>query len=83
MPDPRLRGKVDYPLDEIRPLCLTAVLAGAETVAAIARFGWPDPYLPTTPTFIPMAVATHATKQADKNLRNNVATVFVGLKFSR
>jgi predicted transposase YbfD/YdcC len=39
LPDPRQRGKVIYPLDEILLLCLLAVLAGAETFADIARFG--------------------------------------------
>src|SRR3546814_11068707 len=37
--DPRQRGKVVYPLDEVLLLCLLAVLAGAETVVDIARFG--------------------------------------------
>lgn len=37
--DPRQRGKVTYPLDEILLLCLLAVLAGAETVTDIALFG--------------------------------------------
>jgi len=39
MPDPRQRGKVIYPLDEVLLLCLLAVLGGAETVTDIARFG--------------------------------------------
>ena len=38
-PDPRQRGKVLYPLDEVLLLCLLAVLAGAETFVDIARFG--------------------------------------------
>lgn len=37
--DPRQRGKVRYSLDEVLLLCLLAVLAGAETVCDIARFG--------------------------------------------
>ena len=37
--DPRQRGKVTYPLDEVLLLCLLAVLAGAETFCDIARFG--------------------------------------------
>src|SRR3546814_12369416 len=37
--DPRQRGKVVYPLDEVLLLCLLAVLAGAETIVDIARFG--------------------------------------------
>jgi predicted transposase YbfD/YdcC len=39
LPDPRQRGKVTYPLDEVLLLCLLAVLAGAETFCDIARFG--------------------------------------------
>ncbi len=39
LPDPRQRGKVIYPLDELLLLCLLAVLAGAETFVDIARFG--------------------------------------------
>ena len=37
--DPRQRGKVSYPLEEILLLCLIAVLAGAETITDIAVFG--------------------------------------------
>jgi predicted transposase YbfD/YdcC len=36
LPDPRQRGKVIYPLDEVLLLCL---LAGAESFVEIARFG--------------------------------------------
>ena len=39
LPDPRQRGKVLYPLDEVLLLCLLAVLAGAETFVDIALFG--------------------------------------------
>ena len=39
LPDVRQRGKVMYPLTEVLLLCLLAVLAGAETVTDIARFG--------------------------------------------
>jgi predicted transposase YbfD/YdcC len=39
MPDHRQRGKVMYPLDEILLLCLLGVLAGAETIVDITRFG--------------------------------------------
>jgi predicted transposase YbfD/YdcC len=39
LPDPRQRGKVTYPLDEVLLLCLLAVLGGAETFVDIARFG--------------------------------------------
>jgi predicted transposase YbfD/YdcC len=37
--DPRQRGKVLYPLKEVLLLCLLAVLAGAETIVDISRFG--------------------------------------------
>ena len=37
--DPRQRGKIMYPLDEILLLTLLAVLAGAESVVEIVRFG--------------------------------------------
>jgi len=37
--DPRQRGKVIYPLDEVLLLCLLAVLAGAECFTEIALFG--------------------------------------------
>ena len=37
--DPRQRGKVVYPLDEVLLLSLLAVLAGVETFVDIARFG--------------------------------------------
>lgn len=37
--DPRQRGKVTYTLDEVLLLCLLGVLAGAESVVDIARFG--------------------------------------------
>lgn len=39
LPDPRQAGKVSYPLDEVLLLALLAVLAGAETITDIARFG--------------------------------------------
>jgi predicted transposase YbfD/YdcC len=39
LPDPRQRGKITYPLDEVLLLCLLAVLGGAETFVDIARFG--------------------------------------------
>ena len=39
LPDARQAGKVMYPLDEVLLLCLLAVLAGAETITDIARFG--------------------------------------------
>jgi len=39
LPDPRQRGKVLYPMDEILLLCLLAVISGAETFVDIALFG--------------------------------------------
>ena len=39
LPDPRQKGKVVYPLEEILLLCLLAVLAGADTFTDIALFG--------------------------------------------
>jgi predicted transposase YbfD/YdcC len=39
LPDPRQRGKIIYPLDEILLLTLLAVLAGADSFVEIARFG--------------------------------------------
>jgi predicted transposase YbfD/YdcC len=39
LPDPRQRGKVIYPLDEILLLCLLAVMAGSEAITDIALFG--------------------------------------------
>src|SRR5713101_6458880 len=39
LPDPRQRGKVTYPLEEVLLLCLLGVLAGSETFVDIARFG--------------------------------------------
>ena len=39
LPDYRQKGKAAYPLDEVLLLMLAAALAGAETVADIARFG--------------------------------------------
>ena len=39
LPDRRQSAKVRYPLDEVLLLCLLAVIAGAETITDIARFG--------------------------------------------
>ncbi len=39
LPDYRQKGKVAYPLEEVLLLMLAAALAGAETVADMARFG--------------------------------------------
>ena len=58
LPDPRQRGKVLYPLDEVLLLALLGVLAGAESFVDIARFGCMKrdllrrfrPYLDGTPS---------------------------------
>lgn len=39
LPDGRQSAKVKYPLEEVLLLCLMAVIAGAETITDIARFG--------------------------------------------
>jgi hypothetical protein len=39
LPDPRQRGKVMYPLDEVLLLALLAVLAGGDSFVEIAGFG--------------------------------------------
>ena len=58
LPDPRQRGKVMYPLPEVLLLCLLAVLAGAETVTDIARFG--EKKLEVLRRFRPFAKGTPA-----------------------
>ncbi len=58
LPDPRQAGKVMYPLDEVLLLCLLAVLAGAETITDIARFG--DKKLALLRRFRPFAAGTPA-----------------------
>ncbi len=58
LPDPRQRGKVMYPLSEVLLLCLLAVLAGAETITDIARFG--DKKLELLRRFGPFAQGTPA-----------------------
>ena len=58
LPDPRQRAKVMYPLPEVLLLCLLAVLAGAETVTDIARFG--DAKLALLRRFRPFAEGTPA-----------------------
>jgi hypothetical protein len=58
LPDPRQRGKVIYPLDEVLLLCLLAVLAGAEAITDIARFG--DRKLDLLRRFRPFADGTPA-----------------------
>ena len=58
LPDPRQRGKVMYPLDEVLLLCLLAVVAGAETITDIARFG--DKKLALLRRFRPFASGTPA-----------------------
>ena len=51
LPDPRQRGKVMYPLNEVLLLALLAVLAGAETFVDIARFGAPDVFAGWRPVY--------------------------------
>jgi len=58
LPDARQAGKVMYPLDEVLLLCLLAVLAGAETITDIARFGQKKLGLPRR--FRPFAEGTPA-----------------------
>jgi predicted transposase YbfD/YdcC len=58
LPDPRQRGKVRYPLGEVLLLCLLAVLAGAETVTDIARFG--EKKLEVLRRFLPFKAGTPA-----------------------
>jgi predicted transposase YbfD/YdcC len=58
LPDPRQSGKVVYPLAEVLLLCLLAVLAGAETITDIARFG--DKKLDLLRRFRPFAAGTPA-----------------------
>jgi predicted transposase YbfD/YdcC len=58
MPDVRQLAKIKYPLAEVLLLCLLAVIAGAETITDIARFGEKKlallrrfrPFLEGTPT---------------------------------
>jgi predicted transposase YbfD/YdcC len=56
--DPRQKGKVMYPLAEVLLLCLLAVLAGAETITDIARFG--EKKLDLLRRFRPFAAGTPA-----------------------
>lgn len=56
LPDPRQAGKVRYPLREVLLLCLLAVVAGAETIVDIARFG--EKKLPLLRRFLPFACGT-------------------------
>src|SRR5277367_5265283 len=58
LPDRRQRGKVMYPLAEVLLLCLLAVLAGAETITDIARFG--EKKLDLLRRFRPFAAGTPA-----------------------
>ncbi|CAH2394396.1 transposase family protein [Mesorhizobium ventifaucium] len=39
LPDGRQKAKIRYPLDEVLLPCLLAVIAGAETITDISRFG--------------------------------------------
>jgi len=58
MVDNRQQAKVKYPLPEVLLLCLLAVLAGAETICDIARFG--EKKLDLLRRFRPFAAGTPA-----------------------
>lgn len=58
LPDPRQRAKITYPLNEVLLLCLLAVLAGAEAITDIARFG--DKKLDLLRRFLPFRDGTPA-----------------------
>jgi len=58
LPDVRQRAKVRYPLAEVLLLCLMAVLARAETITDIARFG--EKKLGLLRRFRPFAAGTPA-----------------------
>ena len=82
LPDPRQRGKVMYPLDEVLLLCLLGVLAGSETFVDIARFG--DTKLALLRRFLPFGDGTpshdhlgdiFATPDAEKFQRRFVSWV--------
>jgi len=72
---PRLqRAKVVYPLEEILLLCLLAVLAGAETITDMARFG--DKNLAFLRRFRPFADGTPAHDHLGDILASLDATAF-------
>jgi predicted transposase YbfD/YdcC len=56
LPDGRQPGKIRYPLSEVLLLCLLGILAGAETICDIARFG--DKKLALLRRFSPFAAGT-------------------------
>jgi predicted transposase YbfD/YdcC len=58
LPDRRQKGKIMYPLAEVLLLCLLAVLAGAETITDIARFG--EKKIDLLRRFLPFAAGTPA-----------------------
>jgi predicted transposase YbfD/YdcC len=72
--DPRQRGKVVYCLDEVLLLCLLAVLAGAESVVDIARFG--EKKLELLRRFRPFADGTPSHDQLGTILATLDATAF-------
>lgn len=74
LPDPRQRAKVLYPLDEVLLLCLLAVLAGAETITDMARFG--DRKLAFLRRFRPFADGTPAHDHLGDILASLDATAF-------
>ena len=74
LPDPRQRGKVIYPLDEVLLPCRLAVLAGAEAITDIARFG--DRKLDLPRRFRPFADGTPAHDHLGDILASLDATQF-------
>lgn len=74
LPDPRQLGKVVYPLNEILLLCLLAVLAGAEAVTDIARFG--EKKLALLRRFLPFRDGTPAHDHLGDILATLDATIF-------
>src|SRR3546814_17189778 len=72
--DPRQRGKVVYPLDEVLLLCLLAVLAGTETIVDIARFCEKKPAL--LRRFRPFADGTTSPAQLGRLLASLNADAF-------
>jgi predicted transposase YbfD/YdcC len=76
LPDPRQSGKVMYPLPEVLLLCLLAVLAGAETITDISRFG--DKKLALLRQFRPFLAGTPAHDHLGDILATLDAEAFQG-----
>ena len=84
MPDPRQRGKIVYPLDEVLLPALLAVLAGADSFVDIARFGRMKleflqrfrPFLDGTPSHDHLGdifAALHAVQSSRAPAKHNTA----------